>query len=101
MRPDGTSRYAQGVELPASYAGVVPEGFELIDLPAAEMLVFKTEPFDDETMSGVIAAAWEAIDAYDPATIGYEWAADAQPRFQLQPEGWRGYVEGRPVRAKG
>ena len=29
---------------------------------------------------------------------GYEWADEAAPRFQLDPQGWRGYIEARPVR---
>ena len=30
--------------------------------------------------------------------IGYEWADNDAPRFQLNPMGYRGYIEGRPVR---
>jgi hypothetical protein len=36
FRPAGTSRYAQGVEVPIDYDGAVPEGLEIIGLrPAA------------------------------------------------------------------
>ena len=34
--PEGTSRYVQGVEVPDGYSGVVPEGFEMIDLLEAQ-----------------------------------------------------------------
>ena len=94
----GGSEYAQGVQLPADYAGEVPEGFSLIDAPACRMLVFQGEPYDDASFGAAIAAATEAIDAFDPATIGYRFATDEQPRFQFEPQGWRGYIEGRPVR---
>ena len=39
MRP-GTSKYVQGVEVPTDYANVVPEGYELVDLPPCTMMVF-------------------------------------------------------------
>ena len=35
---------------------------------------------------------------YKPELYGFEWADDDAPRFQLIPEGCRGYIEGRPVR---
>ena len=34
MIPAGTSRYAQGVEVPADYSGQVPDGFSWADLDA-------------------------------------------------------------------
>lgn len=98
LRRPGTSEYVQGVELPFDYSGVVPEGFELIDLPACEMMMFQSEPYDDLQFDEVITAMKEMIDDYDPAADGYEWADEAAPRFQLNPQGWRGYMEARPVR---
>lgn len=98
LRPAGTSRYVQGVEVPADYAGVVPDGFDLIDLPACHMLLFKSEPYPEEEMGDAIAAVCAAIDRCDPTQLGCEWAPDAQPSFQLAPEGWRGYIQGRPVK---
>ncbi|HRR89855.1 MAG TPA: AraC family transcriptional regulator, partial [Eubacteriales bacterium] len=29
---------------------------------------------------------------------GYKWDDEAAPRFQLSPLGYRGYIEGRPVK---
>ncbi len=40
LRPPGTSFYVQGVEMPANYAGEVPEGFEMIDLEGLRQLLF-------------------------------------------------------------
>ncbi len=92
----GTSRYVQGVEVPEGYGGKIPEGFELITLEACSMLVFQGEPFEDKDFEAAIGAVWESIDKYRPETYGYKWSKDA-PRFQLSPEGYRGYIEARPV----
>ena len=44
LRPEGTSEYVQGVELPSDWAGTVPEGFEVADFGPAMMMVFQGEP---------------------------------------------------------
>ena len=41
-KPD-TSTYVQGVETTPDYAGDIPEGFDVITLPAAEYLAFQGE----------------------------------------------------------
>ena len=101
MRPTrstGTGLYAQGVEVPAGYTGEIPEGFDLIDLPACKMLVFQGEPFKDEEFETAIGALWEACEKFNPEAYGYEYAPELAPRMQLSPEGWRGYIEMKPVR---
>lgn len=99
MRTPGTSHYVQGVEVPAGYSGPVPEGFELMDLPACQMMVFQGPPFEDSDFEQAIASLWDAMNSYQPQTYGFAWADDDGPRFQLRPEGHRGYIEGRPVRS--
>ena len=47
-RPEGTSQYVQGVEVSSDYSGPVPEGFDVIQLPAASYLMFQGEPFEEE-----------------------------------------------------
>ena len=37
---EGTSRYVQGIELPLDYNNVVPEDYELIELPPCMMMIF-------------------------------------------------------------
>lgn len=98
LRPCGTSRYAQGVEVPDHYNGEIPDGFDLIDLPPCKMMMFQSAPYDDIRFQEVITGVMEAINQYDPTQLGYEWDDDAAPRFQLDPQGWRGYIEARPVR---
>jgi AraC-like DNA-binding protein len=98
LRPEGTSIYVMGVELPADYAGPVPEGHRIIDLAPGKMLVFQGEPFEDKDFEQAINSLWDVMNRYDPHVIGYEWADEDAPRFQLNPMGYRGYIEGRPVR---
>ena len=98
MRKPGTSEYCQGVEVPVGFSGVIPEGFDIIDLPACKYMVFNGEPYDDEKFEEAIGVVWDAIDRYDPKLYGWEWAPEAGPKFQLAPVGARGYIEGVPVR---
>ena len=98
FRPEGTSKYAQGVELPADYGGAVPEGYELIDLPPCKLMVFQGPPFDDDKFCEAIDALEAAVDRFDPSLYGYRWADEDAPRFQLEPQGYRGYIAARPVK---
>jgi len=98
LRKPGTSVYAQGVEVPLDYAGDVPEGFELIELPECKMMIFQGQPYDDAEFEQVIGSLWETIRNYKPEIYGFQWADEDGPRFQLEPQGYRGYIEGRPVR---
>ena len=97
----GTSKYVQGVELPLDFQKSLPDGFETIDLEPCKIMVFQGEPFQDEKFEEAIGDVWEAIDSYDPKIYGYEWADDEAPRFQLEPQGYRGYIEARPVKEIG
>lgn len=98
LRPVGTSEYVQGVEVPDDYDGEVLSGFEVLELPACKMMVFQGPPFEDKDFESAITSLWDVISAYKPETYGFEWADEDGPRFQLNPEGYRGYIEGRPVR---
>ena len=98
LRAPGTSEYCQGVEMPPDYQGPVPEGYDLVDLAPCKYLVFQGEPYDDERFEEAITTVWDAIERFDPRRFGWEWAPEDGPRFQLAPQGERGYIEGRPVR---
>jgi len=98
LRPPGTSTYVQGVEVPRDYSGPLPDGFECIELPASLWMVFQGPPFPDEEFGEAIAALSAEIQAYRPEAFGFAWDDEAGPRFQLEPRGERGYIEGRPVR---
>lgn len=98
MVKPGTSVYAQGVEVPADYNGIIPEGFDVIDLPPCKMMIFQGPPYEEEKFEEAIGDLWEAVKKYNPEIYGYSWADEDAPRFQLEPMGYRGYIEGRPVR---
>lgn len=98
MRKPGTSEYCQGVEVPYDFKGTIPEGFEIMNLPACKYMVFHGEPFKDEDFEEAIGIVWEAISKYNPEHFGWAWAVNDGPRFQFSPVGERGYIEGKPVR---
>lgn len=94
----GTSEYVQGVEVELDYDDtLVPEGFEMIELPAAKFLMFQGEPFEEEYYEEAINEIWQSIKKYDPSFIGYKWD-DENPRIQLEPIGERGYIELMPIK---
>lgn len=99
MIKEGTSKYVQGVEVSVDYDGLIPDGFDMIDLPPCKMMVFQSQPYDDEEFMSVIGSVWETISTYNPKLYGFEWAENDGPRFQFEPQGFRGYIEGRPVKA--
>ncbi len=92
-----TSEYVQGVEVPMDYSGEIPEGFEVITLPACSYLMFQGEPFEEADFGEAIGQVWDAIKKYDPQTTGYCWD-ETNPRIQLEPIGTRGYIELHPVK---
>ncbi|ADL52237.1 hypothetical protein [Clostridium cellulovorans] len=99
LRTPGTSVYVQGVEVPLNYEGEIPEGFEIIKLKPCKMMVFKSQPYEDEKFMDMIQEMWGFLKNYNPEIYGFKWAEEDGPRFQFAPMGYRGYIEGRPVRA--
>ncbi len=98
FRTPGTSYYAQGVEVPADYSGEVPEGLEIISFPACKMMVFQGPPFENENFGEAISELWDVMKTFNPELYGFQWADEDGPRFQMEPQGYRGYIEARPVR---
>lgn len=92
----GTSEYVQGVEVAADYEGIIPEGFDFIELPASKYLMFQGEPFAEEDYCQAIEEVKASVEKYDPAYIGYQWD-HRNPRIQLEPIGERGYIELLPI----
>lgn len=99
LKTTGTSTYVQGVEVPTDFAGSIPDGYETLELGPCKMMVFQGPPFEDKDFTQAIAALWDCINAYKPELYGFAWADDDGPRYQLAPLGYRGYIEGRPVRS--
>ena len=97
LRKPVENEYVQGVEVEQDYDGVIPEGFEIIELPATKYLLFRGEPFAEENYESAIRELWDAEKKYNPEFIGYQWD-DSNPRIQLEPIGERGYIELVPVK---
>ena len=98
MRPEGTGVYAHGVEVPFDFKGEIPDGFDIIDLAPCKLLVFQGEPYDDANFDKAIRTCMESISKFNPEVYGYKWAPELAPKMQLEPWGWRGYIEMRPVK---
>ncbi len=94
----GSSIYAQGVEVAQNYSGEIPAGFDVMELAACMLMIFQGQPFEDDDFMQAIEQLSEVIDTYNPESVGYAWADEDGPRFQLEPLGYRGYIAGRPVR---
>ena len=97
-KPD-TSVYVQGVEVPLDYSGAVPEGYDVIELPECDYLMFQGEPFKEEEYCEAIMAVQQSMERYVPSVIGCEWNDD-EPRIQLEPIGERGYIELKAIRPR-
>lgn len=97
LRKPAANEYVQGAEVEADYDGIIPDGFEIIELPAATYLLFRGEPFAEENYVEAINEIWNAEKKYNPEFIGFEWD-DKNPRVQLEPIGERGYIELVPVK---
>ena len=97
FRAENTSEYVQGVEVAADYDGEIPQGFDVIDLPAAKYMMFQGEPFEEEDYCKAIEELQYSMNNYNPAVIGLKWDND-NPRRQLEPIGTRGYIELRAVK---
>ena len=97
-RAPGTSEYVQGVEVAVDYDGIVPEGFDVITLPASDYMLFQGEPFLEEEYCAAIDGVQAAIARFDPTSRGYEWDME-NPRIQLEPNGSKGYREMLAVKA--
>ncbi|MEA4832994.1 MAG: AraC family transcriptional regulator [Oscillospiraceae bacterium] len=98
LRPEGTSFYTQGVEVPLDWQGEIPKGFETIELPPCKMLIFQGASYEDEKFNEAINDLWKQTENYNPEIYGFTWDDEIAPKFQLAPMGYRGYIEGRPVK---
>lgn len=48
FKKPNTSAYVQGAEAANDCTGPVPKGFDVLDLPEADCLMFRGEPFAEE-----------------------------------------------------
>lgn len=95
-RKAGTSQYVQGVEVSSDYNGVVPDGFDILELPESKFLMFQGEPFEEEKYYQAIEELHSSVEKYDPSIIGFRWKKDGI-HIQLEPIGRRGYIEMKEI----
>ena len=62
------------------------------------MKIFQGSPYKNDEFEEAIHDLRDVIKTYDPEIYGFKWADQDAPRFQMEPQGYRGYIEGRPVR---
>lgn len=91
-RIPGTSQYVQGVEVSIDYDGIIPEGFDVIQLSEADYMMFQGEPFEEKDYCEAIEEVQEAMKRFNLNNSGYELDV-LNPRIQLEPIGKRGYIE--------
>ena len=100
MIKENTSEYVHAVEVPYDYSGEIPEGFDLIDLKPCKILVFQGEPYNDDDFGEAIGELWQRNEKFNPEVYGYEYDYSIAPKMQLEPQGWRGYIELHPIKEK-
>ena len=95
---EGTSNVAGGIEVPHDYAKSLPDGYEIIDLPACKMMFFHGMPFDDEQDFGeAISIVFDAIAGYRPEAYGYRFDYDLAPHFNFGADAKSGAKMAVPV----
>ncbi len=99
MITSGTSKVAAALEVSFDFKGKIPEGFEMIDLPAHLYIWFNGAPYEDDCMYGVAhEELYRAIDNYRPELYGYEYAKDSVPIFNYFASAANGVRQMIPVR---
>jgi len=96
----GKTGYLYGVEMPAGYKGPVPEGMELIPIPAGSYAVFHHAPYDfDREDAAVYKVIKEAVAAWKPEAQGYVWDYSL-PTWQRHDPAVMGQSWCKPIKRK-
>ena len=89
--------YGTGVLL--DYAGEIPAGFEIREIPASDYLVFSYPVFDFMSENADVMGAVENLAfSFDPTEMGYEWNEEECQIYQRHYPEKLGYQVVRPVR---
>jgi len=98
MKP-GYGNIASGIDVPCEYDGAIPANCEIIELAPCEMLYFQSQPFtSDNEFFALIGEVFKAIDTFDAAAYGYEYAETLTPRYNYGGLGGKGAKVGIPVK---
>lgn len=71
-----------GVEVEPDYDLSGLEGFEVIEVPETQFVVFHYPKYPVEAHGEVVFSAWDAQAQYRPEALGYEWAYDQAPFYE-------------------
>lgn len=94
---NATSKYVQGIQVDEQIQDRIPNGFDIIELDAADYLQFQSEPFEEEDYQETKKGLQDTISQFDYKELGYRYDHN-QARIQLEPIGERGYIELVPVK---
>lgn len=95
----GTRGYFYGFGVEEDFAGQIPPGFAVKEIPGSYYLAFSHPPFDflkdcEPVINGVEDMAWN----YDPAIMGFTWNEDLCQDYQKMMPETVGYEVLRPVK---
>lgn len=90
--------YMYGIEVPADFSGVIPEGMECLEIPESEYIVFYHPAYVYEDIAAsVMKIVNEKARNFEPEKAGYRWNIDNPTYERSNPENY-GYAICRPVR---
>lgn len=97
-RIDGEERrYFYGLGVPEDYAGPVPAGFEVVDVPGGYYQVVSHPPFDYAQDNAEVMRRVEALAFGAPCAVqGFRWKHSGMSYQRHYPEG-HGYMVLRPI----
>lgn len=79
----GTSKAACCVEVPLDFNSGIPDGFDIIEIPAHLMMWFQGAPYENEEWYGEAhTEMYSAIKNYNPELYGYAFDTESAPRFE-------------------
>lgn len=84
LTKENQSRIASGIEVLDHNALVIPEDFEVIQLPKTKMLIFQSQPYDNEDDYHLaIKETFEFIDNFDYESINFKRNDELAPLFNF------------------
>lgn len=90
---------AAGIEVPLEYDGEIPEGYEVAELDACEMLYFQTQKYEsEEDFVTYLTAVGKAMMQYDYETYGFARDDSLAPVFNFGAYAQYGAKMAVPVR---
>lgn len=94
----GSSNVGAAVEVGTDWQGKLPDGCDIIALPEQTVVWFQGMPYDDENWYGGAHAELDhAMNHYNPALFGYQFAFDVYPQFQYSASAKKGVKAVKPV----